>query len=197
MENHTKMRAVASEFSQNKIHPHQFALWVGIATIIMMFGAFTSAYIVRRAAGNWYEFKLPDIFLANTLVILASSLTLQLSYRAFQNGAEKMYKGLLILTFILGLVFVVLQYQGWVALNAMGATFVANPSSSFVYVISGLHAAHVLGGMAALIVAMVHAFALPFKPTQRRKLRLGLVTQYWHFVDALWVYLIVFFMIQS
>jgi len=191
------MSAVASEFSQNRIHPHKFALWVGIATIIMMFGAFTSAYIVRRAAGNWYEFKLPDIFMMNTLVIVASSVTLHFSYRAFQSGLENRYKYLLITTFVLGLAFVLLQYQGWVALNAMGATFIANPSSSFVYVISGLHAAHVLGGMAALIVAMVHAFVLPFKPTQRRILRFGLVTQYWHFVDVLWVYLIIFFMIQS
>ena len=191
------MNAVASEFSQNKIHPHKFALWVGIATIIMMFGAFTSAYIVRRAAGNWYEFKLPDIFMMNTLVILASSATIQLSYNAFRKGLEKQYKLLLIATFVLGITFVVLQYEGWAQLNAMGATFIANPSSSFVYVISGLHAAHVLGGVAALIVAMVHAFILPFKPTQRRLLRFGLVAQYWHFVDALWVYLIVFFMIQS
>jgi len=191
------MGAVVSEYNQNKIHQHKLALWVGIATIIMMFGAFTSAYIVRRAAGNWYEFKLPDIFFLNTLVILASSITLHWSYRSFVKGLESRYKVLLLTTFVLGLAFVVLQYQGWKAMNAMGATFTVNPSSSFVFVISGLHAAHVLGGVAALIVAMVHAFYLPFKPTARRKLRFDLVVQYWHFVDILWVYLVVFFMIQS
>lgn len=110
---------------------------------------------------------------------------------------ETRYKVLLLTTFVLGLAFVILQYQGWKAMNAMGATFTVNPSSSFVFVISGLHAAHVLGGVAALIVAMVHAFYLPFKPTARRKLRFDLVVQYWHFVDILWVYLVVFFMIQS
>lgn len=191
------MGAVTSEFSQSKIHAHKLALWVGIATIIMMFGAFTSAYIVRRAAGNWYEFKLPDIFFFNTIVILISSVTLQLSFRAFKNGLEQRYKSLLIATFALGIAFVVLQYQGWKALAAIGATFTANPSSSFVYVISGVHAAHVLGGVAALVVAMVYAFILPFKPTPRRTLRFELVVQYWHFVDVLWVYLVVFFMIQS
>lgn len=191
------MSAAISQYNQNKIHHNKFALWVGIATIIMMFGAFTSAYIVRRASGNWYEFKLPDIFFYNTLVILASSLTLHFSYRAFKNGLEKQYKALLLATFALGLAFVVLQYQGWVALNEMGATFTVNPSSSFVFVISGLHAAHVLGGMAALVVATIHAYYLPFKPTPRRKLRFELVVQYWHFVDLLWVYLVVFFMIQS
>lgn len=191
------MSAVVSEYSRNKIHPHKFALWVGIGTIIMMFGAFTSAYIVRRAGGNWYEFKLPDIFFLNTLVIVASSVTLHWSFRSFKSGQENRYKILLFTTFVLGLIFVTLQYQGWKALNAMGATFTVNPSSSFVYVISGLHAAHVLGGVAALVVAMVHAFYLPYKPTPRRQLRFELVAQYWHFVDALWVYLVVFFMIQS
>lgn len=191
------MNAVSSEYKQSKIHSHKVALWVGIATIIMMFGAFTSAYIVRRAAGNWYEFKLPDIFFLNTLVILASSVTLHLAYRSFKKGIEKPYKIFLLSTFVLGIAFVILQYQGWKALTAMGATFTANPSSSFVYVISGVHAAHVLGGVAALVVAMVHGFYLPFKPTPRRKLRLELVVNYWHFVDLLWVYLVVFFMIQS
>ena len=191
------MRAVSSEFRQNKIHTHKLALWVGIATIIMMFGAFTSAYLVRRAAGNWYEFKLPDIFFLNTLVILASSVTLHFAYRAFVKGIERRYKQLLVTTFVLGIAFVVLQYQGWKALTAMGATFTANPSTSFVYVISGVHAAHVLGGITALVVAMVHAFYLPFKPTPRRQLRLDLVLNYWHFVDVLWIYLAVFFMLQS
>ena len=191
------MNAVASEYNRNKIHPHKFALWVGIATIIMMFGAFTSAYIVRKAGGNWYEFKLPGIFFFNTFVILASSLTLHLSYTAFKNGQELRYKALLVATFVLGILFVILQYQGWKALNSIGATFTANPSSSFVYVISGLHAAHVLGGVAALIVAMIHAFVLPYKPTPRRRLRFELVVSYWHFVDILWIYLILFFMIES
>jgi len=192
------MGAISSpEYSRNKIHPHKFALWVGIAGIVMMFGAFTSAYMVRRAAGNWFEFRLPDIFFLNTAVIVLSSVTLHYSYTAFKKGKEMWYKGLLVTTFILGILFVILQYKGWQAMNEIGATFTVNPSSSFVYVISGLHAAHVLGGIAALIVAMVHAFVLPFRPTIRRRQRFELVCHYWHFVDVLWVYLIVFFMMQS
>ncbi|MEZ4919548.1 MAG: heme-copper oxidase subunit III [Saprospiraceae bacterium] len=191
------MRSVTSEYNQSKIHPLKLALWVGIAGIIMMFGALTSAYVVRRSAGNWYEFKLPDIFFLNTLVILVSSLTIHLSYKAFKEGNEKMYKGLLLTTFVLGLAFVVLQYQGWEALNSIGATFTTNPSTSFVYVISGIHAAHVLGGVVALIVALVFAFHLPYKNTDRRRERFSLVVHYWHFVDILWVYLMIFFVIQS
>lgn len=185
------------EYRPNRIHPLKFALWIAIGGMVMMFGAFTSAYIVRRAQGNWLEFKLPDIFFLSTAVILASSVTLHFSFRAFKRGREAAYKQLLAATFALGLAFIVLQYFGWQAMNSIGATFTANPSSSFVYVISGMHAAHVLGGIAALLVALVHAYYLPFRPTPRRRLRFELVTNYWHFVDVLWVYLMVFFMIQS
>ncbi len=191
------MSAETTKYNQSYISPQKLLLWVGIGSIVMMFGAFTSAYVVRRAAGNWYEFKIPDIFFLNTLVILISSLTIQLSYRAFKNGLEKRYKALLVTTLVLGLAFIVLQYQGWLAMNDIGATFTINPSSSFIYVISGVHAAHVLGGIGALLVAMAHAWYLPFKPTQRRKQRFELVVQYWHFVDLLWVYLIIFFVMQS
>ncbi len=191
------MGTVAEGYNQSKINPQKMALWVGIGSIIMVFAAFTSAYIVRRAAGNWLEFKLPDIFFVNTAVILASSVTLHLAYSGFKAGKERQYKGLLLVTFVLGLLFVVLQYQGWVALNAIGATFTVNPSSSFIYVISGLHVAHVLGGIAALTVALAHAHILPFKPTLRRKQRFELVVQYWHFVDILWVYLVIFFMLNG
>lgn len=191
------MAALRQEYNQSKIHPHKMALWVAIGSIIMMFAAFTSAYMVRRASGNWLEFKLPDIFMVNTVVILLSSVSIHLSFAGFKKGNERRYKSMLITTFFLGLLFVVLQYKGWEALTSMGATFTVNPSSSFIYVISGLHAAHVLGGIAALVVALTYAYVLPYKPTLRRRQRFELVVHYWHFVDILWVYLMVFFMVQS
>ncbi len=191
------MGTASSEIGRSKIHAHKLALWVGIASIVMIFASLTSAYVVRRAAGNWFEFKLPDIFFASTAVIVISSITLHFSYSYFKKGQEKGYKILLLTTFALGLAFVILQYQGWQTLNAIGATFTINPSSSFVYVISGLHAAHVLGGISALMVAIAHAYLLPFRPTRRRRMRFELIVQYWHFVDVLWVYLVVFFILQS
>lgn len=191
------MPALQPAYKRSNIHPHQLALWVGIGSIIMMFVAFTSAYVVRRAAGNWLEFKLPDLFFVNTLVILASSLTLHAAQKAFRGKKEQLFKTLVLTTFALGLVFIALQYKAWEIMTANGHGFTINPSTSFVYVISGLHAAHVLGGLAALTVALVHAYMLPFAPTRRRLLRFGLVVQYWHFVDILWVYLYVFFMLQG
>ena len=187
---------VGKEYRRNKIHPKKFALWTACASILMMFAALTSAYLVRQAAGNWLEFRLPDIFILNTVVILLSSVTLHTSYRAFKRGNEKLYKNLLAVTAVLGLTFLVLQYQGWLALQAIGVELTTNPSGSFIYVISGIHAAHILGGVAALVVALIHAFGLKYKVTPARKLRFELTLTYWHFVDFLWVYLLLFFIMQ-
>lgn len=187
---------VATEYRRSKIHPKKFALWVGCASMLMLFAAFTSAYIVRQAAGNWLEFRLPDIFYISTGVILLSSATLHASYLAFKRGKTQAYRVLLMITLILGLAFLALQYQGWIALTEIGVGLTTNPSGSFVYVISGVHAAHILGGIAALVVAIIHAMALPHKVTKARKLRFEMTSIYWHFVDFLWVYLLVFFTIQ-
>lgn len=177
---------------RNKIHPLKLALWVAIASLVMMFTALTSAYIVRQAAGNWLEFDIPNIFYWNTLVILVSSLTLHGAYAAFKKGRIQAYRALLVLTFILGIAFLVLQYLGWQQLSANGVPLRTNPSGDFVYAISGLHGLHILGGLGILVVSLLVAFFRPFKVTPVRKLRLELALTYWHFVDALWIYLIVF-----
>lgn len=187
---------VATEYRRSKLHSKKFALLVGCASIVMMFVAFTSAYIVRQAAGNWLEFTLPTPFYISTASILLSSLALHLSYVNFKKGNTRLYRYLLVAAAVLGLAFIVLQYQGWQALTAIGVELTTNPSGSFVYVISGLHAAHVLGGIAALGVALLHAFALKHRVTPARKLRFELTLIYWHFVDVLWIYLLVFFIVQ-
>lgn len=185
------------EPTRNRIHPQKFALLAACASIVMMFAAFTSSFIVRQAAGNWLEFKLPDIFFYNTIVIVASSLALHGAYIAFKRGSEAGYKGLLAITFVLGLVFLIFQYQGWLEMEAQGVYLDGNASGSFIYIISAVHAAHLLGGIATIIMAMLYAFKLPYKVTERRKLRFELVLWYWHFVGALWLYLIVFLSYMS
>jgi cytochrome c oxidase subunit 3 len=163
----------------------------------MMFAAWTSAYVVRQAAGNWVEFRLPNMFFISTAVLLASSLTLQGSFISFKRGQENAYKGLLSLTALLGIGFVFLQYMGWQKMKAIGMPLTLNPSGDFIYVFTSFHAAHVLGGIAVLGVALVHAFSLKFKPSPKRKLRFELTLTYWHFVDFLWLYLLSFFLLQS
>lgn len=184
------------ELSQRRrMHPHQFALYASMASILMMFVAFTSAYLVRQAAGNWQEYVIPNLFYISTGVLLMSSVMLHMAYKGFTSGNPGMYRGLLLVTTLLGAAFVVLQYFGWQQLYASGVALDGNPSGAFFYVISGVHAAHILGGISALIVACVHAFTLPFKPTYNRKVRFSLVLQYWHFVDLLWVYLLIFLLV--
>ncbi len=176
------------------MHPQKFALLVGCASMMMMFVAFTSALIVRQAQGNWLEFQMPSVFYISTAVIVTSSITLHLAYTAFLRGSELGYKGLLIVTAILGVVFVYLQYNGWLQMNADGIFLDGNPSGSFVYVITAAHAGHLIAGIATVIMALIHAFVLPYKVTPRRKNRFQLVLWFWHFVDFLWVYLLILFL---
>ena len=183
--------------NRSKVDSKKLALLIGCASIVMMFAGLTSAYMVRRAGGNWLEFRLPNIFFINTIVMLLSSVAIHSAYLAFKKGNEVLYKGLLVASFILGVAFVVLQYKGWLDLTAIGVELTGNPAGSFIYVISGIHAAHVLGGLAAILVAMIQAFSLKYKVTKRRKLRFELTLIYWHFVDFLWVYLLLFFLSQQ
>jgi cytochrome c oxidase subunit 3 len=180
---------------RNRIHPHKFALYASMASILMMFAAFTSAYLVRQAAGNWQEYTVPDIFYVSTGILLLSSVTMHLAFKAFVHENRDRYRILILVTALLGAAFVVLQYYGWNALYGIGVPLDGNPSGSFFYVISGVHAMHIIGGIAALAVAAFHAFTLPFRVTDKRKLRFSLVAQYWHFVDVLWLYLFVFILI--
>jgi cytochrome c oxidase subunit 3 len=184
-------------YSRNKIHPQKFAVLVSCASVVMLFAALTSAYVVRQAAGNWLEFPMPVLFLYSTITLIASSFTLHFSYKGFLSGNVKSYKYLLLLTFVLGILFIYLQYKGWMALVALGVELGTNPSGSFLYVLSGLHAAHILGGLAAVFVAILHAFILPFEVSAKRKLRFEMTQIYWHFVDILWIYLIVFLWLQQ
>lgn len=178
------------------LHPQKMVMAIGIAGLVMMFAALTSAYLVRRASGNWLEFPMPSIFIVSTVVLVVSSLTIQLSYRFFTKGNETGYKGLLVLTALLGVAFIVLQYKGWMYLVGMNVTLQTNPSSSFLFVISGLHAAHVIAGLGALLMALIHAYILPFKATEKRKHRFSLTLIFWHFLDLLWLYLFLFLLYQ-
>lgn len=179
-----------------RIPPQKFALWVGMASMIMFFGAFTSAYIVKQSAGNWLEFPMPRIFYISTAVLILSSVVLHLSYRSYIAQQESKYKIFLVLAGVLGIVFITLQYLGWQELFGMGIDLKANVSGSFFYLISGMHVLHVLGGLSAIAIAIIHAYTLPFTYKEKRKNRFELVVQYWHFVDVLWIYLF-FFLLTS
>ena len=180
------------------MNPKKFALWLFIVTIIMLFGAFTSAYIVRAAEGNWLEFDLPPIFWASTVVMLLSSGTMQWAYSCAKKDELGTLKIAITVTFILGMAFLVLQVMGWAALIDIGVFFggnQSNPAGSFVYVLSFLHAVHLFGGLIVLIFALVAVFN--YKIHAKAMLQLELSATYWHFLDVLWLYLFFFLLVNN
>ncbi|MEO8415682.1 MAG: cytochrome c oxidase subunit 3 [Ginsengibacter sp.] len=175
---------------KNRIHPQKFTLWIGLASIVMMFTGLTSAYIVKRNMANWITFDLPGIFYYSTAVIIISSLTVILSRNYFRQREMKQYRLWLAITLALGVAFVLMQYIGFTQLWHSGVTLTRNVSFSFLYIIVGLHALHVIGGVLALAILLVKAYSI------RRKnysaVPIELMGTYWHFVDLLWIYLLVF-----
>lgn len=184
--------AYYASYNRSKIHPHKFTLLVALASICMMFVGLTSAFVVRRAAGNWLEIQFPPSFIWSTVIILASSVSMHMAVRAYKKSQKKFYIGLIILTTLLGLAFVISQYQGWLDLNQYGVLINGNPAGSFIYVITAIHVAHVIGGLAALFIASTRSLTTKNNFSKKRLLRLEITAIYWHFVDALWIYLFVF-----
>jgi cytochrome c oxidase subunit III len=175
---------------RKKIHPHKFTLWVGIASILMMFAGLTSAYIVKRNQANWFSFEIPLIFWYSTAVVLFSSVTMWQALKKFKAREMVAYKNLLCATFVLGVLFVAMQIFGFVQLTNSGLTLQKNVSISFLYIIVGLHALHVVGGIIALLVIFIKAFSSKIR--NYNTIPVEVMSTYWHFVDALWIYLLIF-----
>ena len=177
---------------RKKIHPHKFALWIAMGSITMMFAGFTSAYIVREAQGNWVYYRLPYIFYVSTALILLSSLTIIMGLKAFKKREMPKYRFLITTTLILGILFGVCQWIGFKQLYANNIKVSGNPSESFLFIITGLHLLHVLGGIIALLIVFFRAFRTKIKVYNATGLEI--VASYWHFVDVLWLYLFIFFL---
>ncbi|HMO62541.1 MAG TPA: heme-copper oxidase subunit III [Ferruginibacter sp.] len=183
------MATMAME-QRKRIHPHKFTLWVAIASILMMFAGLTSAYIVKRNQANWFTFDLPKVLWYSTVVIIVSSVTIWMAERQFKQREMMAYRRLLTVTFLLGLLFVALQVIGFTTMWKNGLTLQKNVSISFLYIIVGLHAVHVLGGVVALMVMFAKAFSR--KVRNYNSVPVEVMSTYWHFVDILWIYLLVF-----
>mgnify|MGYP001088522011 FL=1 len=187
------MSEVISE-QKRKIHPHKFTLWVAIGSILMMFAGLTSAYIVKRSQASWLMIEIPMMFWYSTATILASSVTVQLALKALKKREIINYRRLLVVTAVLGVLFIVLQIVGFRQFAAQDIRLVgagSNASYSFLLAISGLHGLHVLGGVVALVVIAIRA--LNSSTRNYSSVPLEIAATYWHFVDALWIYLFIFF----
>ena len=180
---------------KNKIHPYKFNLWVAIGSMVMMFAGLTSAYIVKRNQSNWEDYPLPNEFFFSTIAIVLSSVTIILAKKAFNNRLMARYRKLTLATLILGITFVILQVLGFSHMWNIGLTLNSTVSVSFLYVIVGFHAIHVTGGIIALIIMSLQAFNS--KRKNYSSISVDLIGTYWHFVDILWIYLLIFlFMIK-
>lgn len=177
---------------RKRIHPHKFTLWVGMASIVMMFAGLTSAYIVKGSSPGWTSVLLPKLFYYSTGVILLSSLTIQLALKAFKERNRHTYRRLMGVTALMGVAFVVLQSLAFLQLWQAGSHFKGAGAAQFLYIIFGLHALHVVGGVIALIVMFIRAYSPKIR--NYNPVPVEVVSTYWHFVDFLWIYLFVFFL---
>ena len=172
--------------------PASTGVWVGLAAISMTFAALTSALIVRQgSAQDWRHFTLPPVLYLNTLVIIASSFTLEIARRRIatfmsgaRNQAERPARWLYI-TLLLGLVFVAGQTFAWMQLRAQGFGLASNVSYSFFYVLTVAHALHVFGGLGGLIRVIGK-----LNHSTLRRSTLVATSRYWHFMGILWLYLL-------
>jgi cytochrome c oxidase subunit III len=171
--------------------PASTGIWVIMASITMSFAAFTSALVVRQGTAPLQHITLPPVLYLNTLLIIASSVTLEIARRriaAFMGGKKESAANparWLYITLALGLLFVAGQTFAWVRLRAQGFGLATNVSYSFFYVLTVMHALHLLGGLGGMarVIRKLHNATL-------RRSTLDATSRYWHFMGVLWVYLL-------
>jgi cytochrome c oxidase subunit 3 len=168
---------------------------MGLAAIVMLFAAFTSALVVRKGMStDWVPTALPPIIYLNTFILLCSSLTMEISRRSLKAGSGVRFERWLYATVVLGVAFVACQLLAWRQLASRGVYLATNPSSSFFYLLTAAHGVHLLGGIAALFYLVFRARSLVTAPA--RPVSVDLTTIYWHFMDGLWIYLLLLLMVR-
>jgi cytochrome c oxidase subunit 3 len=160
---------------------------VGIISILMFFMALASAFLVRKSSGDWIPVHIPALLWLNTLVLLLSSATLEAARNRLAKSDSNGFRNYWLVTTILGAFFLIGQLVAWRQLNSQGIYLATNPASSFFYVFTGAHALHLLGGVAALIFVARRNFDTA---QVTRSVAAEVTSYYWHFLDALWLFLL-------
>ena len=186
------------------IHPQQIIVYLLLAGISALFLGFSFAYLYNRIQTGMEPVNLPPLFYWNTFLLIGASLILREAKKFYLSDNTEKYQLMLVITFILTLSFLVLQILAWQQLINNNISLTYNNLASYMYLISGLHFAHVVGGLPFLAhfiwqskkhmkepVTVLIYFA---DPAKKRKLKL--LTTYWHFLDLLWIYLIIFFLLN-
>ncbi len=177
------------------VHPQKFMLWLGIASILMMFAGWTSGYLVRKAEGNWLEFDMPKIFWYSTVVLIISSVFMHLSVKAAKKDNFSLLKTSISITFVMGIAFLIMQLMGFYELVNQNLFFVGNPSVSFFDVFIFIHGVHVISGLIVLCFAFVAAWKMNIHAKRTAQIEMSAI--YWHFLDGLWLYLFVFLLYNN
>ena len=193
-----------SDTPVSPLHPYNIFMVLFLAGISMLFLAFSISYVYTRIEMNIPPVKLPTIFFFNTLILLTSSYTMNMAKKAYLNDDTEQYQRTLIYTIILSILFMVAQAFGWGELFRNNISLTHSNTASYLYVISGLHFAHVLVGLPFLILFFYTARKRMKEPVSvlvyfsdpEKRLKLKLLTIYWHFLDILWIYLVVFFIVN-
>ncbi len=176
--------------------PRKFIVWLFVVSSTIMFGGFTSYYLVFAASkGKGHGLILPDAFIYSSLVIIASSIALVLASKALKKLNFSLQRNMLWITVILAIAFGVMQFNAWGSMVRTGATLVGNNAAiSFIYVVSGMHLLHIIGGIGLIINALAGSYkSLPVAKVQYR---MEIASIFWHFIDILWIYLYVFLLLN-
>lgn len=193
-----------SNFVTKRREPFRFMVWLGISSSVLLFTVLLAAYIIRRAGPGWADVKLPNVFLISTVAIVLSSLTLKNANSAFRREQFKSYRTNIATTLVLGTLFMLLQAWGWRQMIRSGVGLSDSPAGGFVYIISGVHLLHILVGLVLLGIVLsealrrrpyVDSFVYSVNPPNRLKIQL--ITLYWHFVDILWIGLFAFLLLHQ
>lgn len=161
---------------------------IGIVSILMFFMALASAFLVRKGtSGDWVAVHIPPLLWFNTAVLLLSSATLEVARKRLAKEDSAGFKKFWLITTALGVLFLIGQVAAWRQLNGQGIYLATNPASSFFYIFTGAHALHLIGGVAALL----YVAGRNFDAAQvTRSVAAEVTSYYWHFMDALWLFLL-------
>ncbi len=193
------------EYQSFVFHPHNVLLFLMLFGISMLFLSLTAAFVYNRVQNDLPPLRLPWIFLLNTLILLGGSATMIRAKKAYLQDDTLGYQKMLRWTLLLSLLFLVAQAVGWWQLFDQNIFLQTDNSAAYLYVLSGLHFAHVLAGLPFLLAFMRTArkhmkepvSVLVYFSDPEKKLKLRLLTIYWHFLDGLWIYLVVFFVVNA
>jgi len=186
------------------VHPQIIVLVLLLAGLSFLFLGFSAAYIYNRIQFDLPTVKLPSLFYFNTLILIFTSYILTRTKKAYLDDETGRYQTFLWATMFLSILFLVLQVVAWYQMQNMNIPFKGNNMATYLYVISGLHFAHVVGGIPflAYFIYVAHyrmkepVSVLIYFTDPNKKRGLRLLTIYWHFLDALWIYLVLFFLIN-